>query len=189
MAKTICGVEVSDVEALKKRFLEKTEMSENGCLIWKAGKTRKGYGYFSIGNSRTCDGKRINSMKQSHRVSYELFIGEIPKMEGHHGACILHKCDTPSCVNPDHLFVGTNAENVKDMDRKGRRVTVVSQGESSPHAKLTEKEVLFIYNSAKNKTIKQNKLAIMFGVSTATISSIVMGRNWSHLTGASNANS
>lgn len=77
------------------------------CWEWLGGKDRDGYGRIVI------NGKWWGS----HRLSYTLVKGEIPK-----GLVICHSCDNPGCVNPSHLFVGTQTDNVKDMDSKGRRV-------------------------------------------------------------------
>ena len=88
------------------RFWQKTEKDASGCILWIGGKRdRRGYGSFSIGG--------VNY--RAHRVSYTWAHGEIPK-----GKVILHLCDIPSCVNPLHLKMGTQKENVQDMIRKGR---------------------------------------------------------------------
>lgn len=79
---------------------------EAGCWLWIGRAKPKGYGRIGIGR---------NKQFAAHRVSWELFRGEIPA-----GMCVCHKCDTPSCVNPDHLFLGTHADNAGDRQRKGR---------------------------------------------------------------------
>ena len=90
---------------LAERFHEKyIPEPMSGCWIWEATEIR-GYGAFAI-KSR---------YYRAHRVSYELFVGDIPE-----GKFVLHKCDTPFCVNPDHLFLGTQADNIADRDNKGR---------------------------------------------------------------------
>ena len=79
-----------------------------GCWIWTAGKRgNNGYGGFRVSK---------DSIKLAHNISYELYIGEIPK-----GMKVLHKCDNPLCVNPNHLFLGTQLDNIKDRDMKGRQ--------------------------------------------------------------------
>lgn len=90
-----------------ERFNEKLKYDEDtGCHIWVASKDRDGYGWF-----------RLNKvMRYAHRVAWEWTFGEIPV-----DTLVLHKCDTPSCVNPDHLFLGTHQDNMDDMANKGRR--------------------------------------------------------------------
>lgn len=92
---------------LVERFLSKVEKTDT-CWLWKANLTKDGYGRLNVGgvHGRMC---------LAHRVSYELFIGPIPD-----GLNVLHDCDTPGCVNPEHLFAGTQADNMKDMLAKGR---------------------------------------------------------------------
>lgn len=91
---------------LRQRFLNKIKISNNGCWEWDAAISTMGYGCI-VDNSGTT--------KAAHRISYELYIGEIPK-----GFFICHKCDSRKCVNPLHLFLGTQQDNVDDMMNKGR---------------------------------------------------------------------
>lgn len=165
---------------MKMRFMAKVAVQENGCWMWTGGKDRKGYGLFSVGPSRNPDGSRRNSMKAAHRVSYELFNGGIPD-----GLFVLHKCDTPGCVNPEHLFLGTNLDNVRDMDSKGRRVNGPSYGSDHGNAVLDEKQVLEIMELLKARKPTQKEIAKMYGVAHSTINHIATGRLWSHLTGVS----
>lgn len=100
-------------ESLIRRFHEKYVIVEPcGCWIWLGAQSGRGYGYI----------KFKGRMLQAHRVSWELHHGPIGEADGHHGACVLHRCDTPSCVNPNHLFVGSHADNMEDKVRKGRAV-------------------------------------------------------------------
>lgn len=92
---------------LRERFDAKWEpVTETGCWLWNAAQDGHGYGQLRI-NKRT---------HRATRVSYELHVGNIPA-----GMHLLHKCDVPACVNPAHLFLGSNVENIQDSMRKGRR--------------------------------------------------------------------
>lgn len=165
------------------RFMAKVEKRSDGCWLWSGAKDRKGYGRFSVGNSWHEDGRRRNSMVAAHRFSYELENGPIPQGPGFHGYCVLHRCDNPSCVRPDHLFIGTNADNVRDMDNKGRRVNAQKKGDLHPSAKLTAEKVLQIYAMVKGDRT-QTSIAREFGVCLSTVNHIKTGRLWSHVTGA-----
>lgn len=140
---------------LKDRF-ELGFMPEpnSGCWLWLGGQTRNGYGVFHPDRLET-DG--------AHRVAYKLYCAEIP--EGYH---VLHKCDVPSCVNPDHLFVGTRSDNMKDMWSKGRGIA---------GRKFTREDVLEIKRLlASGKS--QYQIAAVYGVSQTAISKICTGIRW-----------
>jgi hypothetical protein len=162
------------------RFMKKVEITPT-CWLWLGGKDHKGYGKFSIGSSRNEDGSRRNSMVSAHRFSYEFSYGAIPDDGTYHGVCVLHKCDMPSCVNPDHLFLGTNAENVRDMDAKNRRVTVAKRGSDHANSILNESQVREIVRLHRVEKVTQLQLSKDFGVCHATINHIFMGRLWGHL--------
>jgi hypothetical protein len=161
---------------IEQRFMNKVNKNvDTGCWEWVACTDECGYGEFKIdGNSR-----------HAHRVSWELFIGEIPeKME------VCHTCDNPPCVNPDHLFLGTHKENMADMVKKGRYVKgkiykgieSFHRGSLSPCAKLTEDNVIEIVNRVDNGEAMYS-LAKEFGVSYNTIRQIITGKRWGWLTG------
>lgn len=112
-----------------------------------------------------------------HRYSWMLAYGSIPD-----GLQVCHRCDNPACVKPDHLFLGTNAENLADMRAKGRHRwgNTPFPGVSNPMARLTDEAVLEIRRRWQAGTL-QKDLAAEFGVSKMTISRAVRGESWSHL--------
>lgn len=131
---------------------------EDGCWIWSGCKNQHGYGLISFNNRQL----------SAHRLSYQLFIGEIPK-----GMYILHKCDNPSCVNPNHLFLGTQKDNMQDMVNKGR--SGVGQKRGCP--KLTWDQVRTI--RGESKTGKLYKIiAEEYGVDPSLISQIMLNKIW-----------
>ncbi len=93
------------MRTIQERFESKYVKAPSGCWLWQACKDSDGYGYLQVA------GKSLGA----HRVSWKLINGSVPE-----GLYVLHSCDTPSCVNPDHLFVGTNTDNMRDKVKKGR---------------------------------------------------------------------
>lgn len=104
--------------SIEERFMRRVFPEPNsGCWLWTGAPTRGGYGHFWNGESVERPGLKPNRINVSaHRWSYQHFVGAIPD-----GLFVLHHCDTPSCVRPSHLFVGTQRDNVQDCIRKGRR--------------------------------------------------------------------
>ena len=150
--------------ALIARFFDKfTPVPESGCWLWTAS-TSRGYGQISAGHGA--------SPHKAHRLSWRIHRGEIPE-----GMDICHKCDTPSCVNPDHLFVGTAADNIRDMDRKGRRVNNQSKGEAHPMRKLSDDQVRAI----RADTRSQRAIGMAYGIHQTLVSLIKRRKNWSHI--------
>ena len=153
----------------KERLLEHIVVNNvTGCWEW-VGCKRRGYGHTIIGSRKDGTRKTISA----HRLSYLIFHGEIPA-----GMEVCHKCDNPSCINPDHLFAGTRQDNVDDRERKGRNNP--PKVEKHAKAKLTEKDVLDIRNKrAAGKSF--GKLAKEYGVCKKTIQDAVSGKHWSYL--------
>lgn len=139
-------------------FFSKVSKGPNGCQIWTGALAGKGYGIF-LPNGRR--GKRY----YAHRYSWEAVNGQIPE-----GMVICHRCDNPRCVNADHLFVGTQADNMRDMVEKGRSTS----GEANPRAKLTKADVVAIRASDKSS----REVAPLYGVSPGHIRSIRSGKKW-----------
>lgn len=110
----------------------------------------------------------------AHRLSWELFRGTIPT-----GAHVLHKCDTPACVNPDHLFLGTHSENMADMVRKGRSRGAV--GVRNGSARLSEDDVREIRRVYALGGVSIRQIARRHGVSFGTIQELLAGKAWRHV--------
>lgn len=141
------------------RFYNKVNTSDpNGCHLWTACILTSGYGQFRL------NGK----LGRAHRVAWQLAHGPIP--EGMH---VLHRCDVRACVNPEHLFLGTNADNMRDMTEKGR----AAKGEAGGNAKLTEADVHAIRADSR----VARKIADDYGVSVSAVKHIKKRRSWKHI--------
>jgi len=158
------------------RFWSKVRKSAT-CWNWIATKNADGYGNFRSGSR----------VLKAHRVSYELTHGPIPE-----GLFICHHCDNPACVNPSHLFLGTNRDNVVDMYSKGRGNSPrgkrhgaythperLSRGERHGMAKLDDDKVRAIRILAVE--YMQTDIARHFGIGGSAMSAIVRGRTWTHV--------
>jgi hypothetical protein len=125
----------------------------NGCWEWQGSRLPQGYGILGI--------KKRNHY--AHRVSWEQHHGPIPP-----GMCVLHRCDNPPCLNPAHLFLGTQGDNMRDMAKKGRA-----------KAKLTEEQVRELRQRKGTRTIYE--FAAEYGVSKSLIGYVLNGRVWAHV--------
>lgn len=154
-------------EAIEERFWSKVnEAGADDCWLWSGVPGKRGYGVLNVWQ----DGKA--HLLTAHRLSYVLHYGRIED-----GLFVCHRCDVRRCVNPSHLFLGTDADNKRDMLEKGRNYIPV--GELSRTAKLTEKQARHIlYDERETATI-----AAEFGVSTITIRQIKTGVTWKHIDG------
>jgi hypothetical protein len=156
------------------------------CWSWTACKDTGGYGIFAMPQKDF----------SAHRMSWAIHFGDIPEGEGHHGVCVCHRCDNRTCVNPDHLFLGTHQQNVADKLAKGRgsngesharimkriksNPNSIARGSKSGTAKLTEEQVLEIRELRSNGMILK-EIALEFGVHLGNVSSICSRKSWTHL--------
>jgi hypothetical protein len=151
---------------MPERFWSKVHKGD-GCWEWIAS-TQGGYGQIKIRGRR--------SMERAHRISWVMHNGPIPP-----GLWVLHKCDNRLCVRPDHLFLGTQKENMADCAAKKRIRGGAPVGELHFKARLTEAIVLDIRARWAAGGVEQKALAAEYGVHPATISNICRGRLWRHV--------
>ena len=134
----------------------------DGCWVWRGAKTTSGYGAFQLG---------VGNKARAHRIAYVLTYGAFDD-----DLIVCHKCDNRECVNPDHLFVGTNADNAADMSRKGRAAKL--HGSQNGCSKLTEGVVLSIYQDPRTN----REIAAEHGIQPSLVSMIRHRKVWGETT-------
>jgi hypothetical protein len=141
------------------------------CWLWIGRSVVDGYGVIATG------GRGVRRTIRAHRYAYELAYGPIPD-----GLSVLHNCptgDNPACCNARHLWLGTAADNARDMVAKGRAL----HGERAHCAKLTAAQVVQIRQRYRPRVVTQYDLAAEYGVTQSLINMIIRGRIWTHLLG------
>lgn len=131
----------------------------DGCWEWQGSRNPLGYG-------RIGSGGKYGRIALAHRVAYESTFGPIPD-----GSCVLHRCDNPPCCRPDHLFLGSMADNTADMRAKGRMAT----GQRLPQTRLTEDDRVQLIRLYGGGSATQSQLAARFGVSATTVHRVIHG--------------
>lgn len=160
------------------RFLSKVHIGD-GCWLWTGRKMKSGYGVFLM--------SELHTTILAHRAAYTLFCGSIPQ-----GLYVCHSCDITSCVNPKHLWVGTQKDNLQDMSRKGRSTTgdksswrlypaLVRRGSQLSNHKLTESIVVEARRRYTAGSATLTRLSKEYGVSLGTMCWALKGKTWSHV--------
>jgi hypothetical protein len=153
-----------EFDGIRLRFWPKVKKGEpNECWEWQAAIGTRGYGQFAF----------LGANRRTHRVTWILEYGFIPDQ-----LHVLHTCDNRRCCNPSHLFLGTNLDNVADRCAKNRSADM--EGESNSNAKLSEADVLQIFELRKSGIVTK-EIARRYGVTIGHIYQILGGRQWSSL--------
>jgi len=141
-------------------------INDNGCWICTSHSSKGRYLTYYV------NGKSM----MMHRYMYEKYKGKIPD-----GILACHTCDNTSCINPDHLFLGTQADNMADMVKKGRQSTgrINNRGQGNGSHKLTEKQVCSIKYDYPCST--RTEIAKIFNISISMVSHIMLNKNWKHI--------
>lgn len=152
------------------RFNSHVKVSESGCHEWNSALNPRGYGIFSLKR-----GSKWGAVL-AHRVAWEIANGPIPT-----GLYVCHSCDNPRCVNPSHLFIGTQLDNIRDMMEKGREaIGYHPKGSAHGCAKMTEDSVIEI-RKMRLAGFEWKSIASRFGIGLSTAHSIGTGRTWKHV--------
>lgn len=147
------------------------QSSDESCWPWLGYENTNGYGHLHY----------QGRIWTAHRLAWALSYGEIEdKDDSWHGTVVMHSCDNRLCCNPKHLSLGTQADNIADMEAKGRRVSGRQPGSQNARSKLTEDQVIEIHAMLKCG-IKRKAIAFQFGVSRDLISQIRVGVRWRHV--------
>lgn len=150
---------------IQDRFLQRVAVNDNGCWIWQSSNNGTYPTYHVLGANKTVS---------AHRLSYEMFNGEIAP-----GNVVMHICDEPLCVNPDHLKQGTQLQNMRDMQDKGRAwrpgMKQPLSGATNPAAKITQETVDAI---RQEQGLSIRKLAKKYKISSSQVHRILKGHSW-----------
>lgn len=173
---TFCGAEFKQNKneqycSLKCAVLSRADIQDqDSCWNWIGTVGSHGYGAFSF----------LNTHYTSHRASYIAHHGDIADHPGAHGGVVMHSCDNRLCINPNHLSVGSQAQNLLDAKLKGRTVSGSAKGELARTAILTAPIVLEI---RRRLTAGETgtSLAREYGVTDTTISNIKIKKSWKHI--------
>lgn len=164
---------------ISERFWKLVLIHQDNCWIWIGRFLPNGYGVFSLPHKK--------GGEKAHRLSYSLTKGSIPN-----GIFVCHHCDNKACVNPDHLFLGTQKENIEDSVKKGRMHLGINhglhkhperaaRGEINGNAKLITGQVREIRNIWKKQRESYSMIATQFGVSKSLIHLICQNKIWTHV--------
>lgn len=147
---------------LLARFLESIERNANGCWNWTEAENSNGYGRFVIRGEQ----------QLAHRAAYTLFFGDIPD-----GLNVCHRCDNRKCVNPEHLWLGTQSDNLTDASVKGRMFRPDTRADKNGNTSLTWDQVRAIRDMHQSG-VRKYRIAGLFGVSPSTITNITKHETW-----------
>lgn len=171
---TVESLESRNQRPLVERFWERVRKSD-GCWEW-TGTKRNDYGTMRVAKKH----------EYAHRISWLIHSGEMPPRD----LCVLHHCDNPPCVRPDHLFLGTKVDNARDAASKGRNASQrrpeIRRGENASRHILSEAQVLEIRRRYAAGGVTYLELAKEFGVKKTTVAKIVIRKLWGHLTAEAN---
>lgn len=179
----IRGHKIKSKHTIEERFWSKVHKLDgpNACWTWTAGHGKHGYGMFNITKREPIS---------AHRMAWKLTYGDIPK-----GLCVCHHCDNKPCCRPDHLFLGTIADNNKDMVKKGRcksrglpgrKINTINlpRGEKHHNSKLTNNQIKQIRQKYADSKIHKGNLAKQYGITYSTLWRICTkkpSRTWKHI--------
>ena len=155
-------------KAQLREYIEARVRKVGGCWLWNRSITQFGYGNLSLNK------KNI----KAHRLSWEVYHGEIPK-----GKLVCHKCDVRSCVNPEHLFIGTHKDNMDDCAKKGRNYLQKNPYKTNLRKLNADQihEIKLLYKRESYSKSNALELGNKFGVNKSTIIRIANGRHWKNL--------